>query len=99
MNFQASRKKRHAAALRLPGTVIAGTAWRQEKSCRLWRFHGPVSRRLPDQRGNGGEKADPRRIIGLCGALFLLVLTAALHGWRTYHQAFEDAFAKAGEKD
>ena len=37
--------------------------------------------------------------IGLCGALFLLVLTAALHGWRTYHQAFEDAFAKAGEKD
>ena len=37
--------------------------------------------------------------IGLCGAFFVVVLMFALQNWRTYHQAFEDAFAKAGEKD
>ena len=32
--------ERTTAALRLPRTVIAGTAWRQEKSCRLFAFPG-----------------------------------------------------------
>ena len=45
------RLERTAAALRFPGTVIAGTAWRQEKSCRLWRFRGSLAR----VRGRGGE--------------------------------------------
>ena len=31
--------------------------------------------------------------IGLCGAFFAVVLMFALQNWRTYHQAFEDAFA------
>ena len=29
--------------------------------------------------------------IGVCAALFVLVLAAALQNWRTFHQAFEDA--------
>ena len=33
-----------AAALRLPDAVMAGTAWRQEKSCRLFAFLGPLWR-------------------------------------------------------
>lgn len=36
--------------------------------------------------------------IGFCGAFFVVVLMSALHNWRTYHQAFEDAFAKNGAK-
>ncbi|MBQ6596538.1 MAG: hypothetical protein IJH79_03205, partial [Lentisphaeria bacterium] len=36
--------------------------------------------------------------IGLCGAFFVVVLMFALQNWRTYHQAFEEAFSKAGEK-
>ncbi|MBO4630583.1 MAG: apolipoprotein N-acyltransferase [Lentisphaeria bacterium] len=30
--------------------------------------------------------------VGLCGACFAIVLMLALQNWRTFHQAFEDAF-------
>ena len=40
LGFDPGGLEQTAAALRLPGTVIAGTAWRQEKSCRLLRFRG-----------------------------------------------------------
>jgi len=36
------KRERAAAALRLPDAVMAGTAWRQEKFCRLLRFWGPL---------------------------------------------------------
>ena len=45
--------ERTAAALRLPGTVIAGTAWRQEKSCRLFAFLGPCGAGLRQGAGTG----------------------------------------------
>ncbi|MBQ9337887.1 MAG: apolipoprotein N-acyltransferase [Lentisphaeria bacterium] len=32
--------------------------------------------------------------IGVCAAVFALVLLAALMNWRTYHQAFRDAFGR-----
>jgi len=38
------KRERAAAALRLPDAVMAGTAWRQEKFCRLLRFRGLVAR-------------------------------------------------------
>ena len=66
MNFQASRKKRHAAALRLPGTVIAGTAWRQEKSCRLVRFRGSVAH-VRDRSGSRERDRDNADMMGLAG--------------------------------
>ena len=36
------RLERTAEAFRFPGTVIAGNAWRQEKSCRLFCFAGCI---------------------------------------------------------
>ena len=36
--------------------------------------------------------------IGLCSAFFAVVLMFALQNWRTYHQAFEDAFAEPEKK-
>ena len=38
--------ERTAPVFRIPGTVIAGTPWRLEKSCRLFEFTHSVSRRL-----------------------------------------------------
>ena len=38
--------ERTAEAFRFPGTVIAGTAWRQEQSCRLFCVYRGVLRRL-----------------------------------------------------
>ena len=43
--------ERTAAALRFPGTVMEGTAWRQEKSCRLFAFSGAVAA-IVGQDGN-----------------------------------------------
>ena len=37
--------------------------------------------------------------IGLCSAVFVLVLSAALMNWRTYHQAFRDAFGRKERPD
>ena len=51
--------ERAAAAFRLPGAVIAGTDWRQEKSCRLFAFLGPCGAASPQGRETG-QKA------GLC---------------------------------
>ena len=45
------RLERTAQVFRFPGTVIAGTAWRLELSCRLFAFTHGVSQRL--QQGSG----------------------------------------------
>ena len=60
--------ERAAAALRLPGTVIAGIAWRQEKSCCLFAFLGPCGASQRQGRGTGGRR-DGARSVGRVGAI------------------------------
>ena len=55
------RLERAAAAFRLPGTVMVGTAWRQEKSCRLFAFLGPCgarSRQTGTRAEDGSERGE-----------------------------------------
>ena len=48
--------ERTAETLRLPGKVIAETAWRQEKSCRLFAFIGACRGTFGKVRVSGNEQ-------------------------------------------
>ena len=58
------RLERTAQVFRFPGTVIAGTAWRQEKSCRLFAFTNGVSRRLAVRIGKRSACSFPFLVFG-----------------------------------
>ena len=73
---QKTKRKRTAEAFRFPGTVIAGNAWRQEQSCRLFAFTGACSGGCGSGRGSAksSEKALVKRFCEKNFTEFLLDL-------------------------